>query len=181
MFFFLHIEKKHGFWKARDCILNAFASIYLYHPTSDDESEDLRMHLVIDCLIFLEFVAFTGVIASKTDNSGLLLGIVWAAYLMALVLKAFFYTTQHPWSDIVKDDAKACLKLQSPMKEPKILHVKGPRKSKPLAIFDRIREGMLCDGTICSNGGSERKEKKGNTFLNQGNSLGQGGKSCLTF
>ena len=157
MFLFLYIDKKHGFWKARDCILNAFASIYLYHPTSDDESEDLRMHLAIDSLIFLEFVAFTSVIASKTNNSGLLIGIVWAAYLMALVLKAFFYMTQHPWSDVLKDDLTNWRNL----KEPKISHVKGPRKSKPCAILDRIREGMLCDGTICSNGGSERKEKKG--------------------
>ena len=139
--------------------MNAFASIYLYHPTSDDESEDLRMHLAIDSLIFLEFVAFTSVIASKTNNSGLLIGIVWAAYLMALVLKAFFYITQHPWSDIVKEDVKLSLKWKSPMKEPIISHVKGPRKSKPLAILDRIREGMLCDGTICT--GSERKPKKG--------------------
>ena len=100
--------------------MNAFASIYLYHPTSDDESEDLRMHLAIDSLIFLEFVTFTGVIVSKTDNSGLLLGIVWAAYLMALVLKVIFYLTQHPWSDILKDDAKSSLKWKSPMKEPKI-------------------------------------------------------------
>lgn len=159
MFLFLHIDKKHGFWKARDCILNAFASIYLYHPTSNDENEDLRMHLAIDCLIFLEFVAFTGVIVSKTNNSGSLIGIVWAAYLMALVLKAFFYMTQHPWSDIVKEDAKLSLKWKSPMKEPIISHVKGPRKSKPLAILDRIREGMLCDGTICT--GSELKERKG--------------------
>ena len=159
---FLHIDKKRGFWKARDCILNAFASIYLYHPTSDDESEDLRMHLAIDSLIFLEFVAFTSVIASKTDNSGLLLGIVWAAYLMSLVLKVLFYMTQHPWSDILKDDAKSSLKWKSPMKEPIIWHVKGPRKSKPLAILDRIREGMLCDGTICT--GSEHKEKKGKKY-----------------
>ena len=158
MFLFLYIDKKHGFWKARDCILNAFASIYLYHPTSDDESEDLRMHLVIDCLIFLECVAFTGVIASTTDNSGLLLGIVWAAYLMAIVLKIIFYVTQHPWSDVLKDDLTNWRNL----KEPKISHVKGPRKSKPLAILDRIREGMLCDGTICT--GSERKEKKGKKY-----------------
>ena len=48
------------------------------------------------------------------------------------------------------------------MKEPKISHVKGPRKSKTLAILDRIREGMLCDGTICT--GSERKEKKGKRY-----------------
>ena len=135
--------------------MNAFASIYLYHPTSDDESEDLRMHLAIDSLIFLEFVAFTGVIASINNNSGLLLGIVWAAYLMALVLKVIFYLTQHPWSDILKDD----LTNWKNLKEPKISHVKGPRKSKTLAILDRIREGMLCDGTICT--GSEHKEKNG--------------------
>ena len=179
MSFFLHIDKKHkhGFWKVRDCILNAFASIYLYHPTSDDESEDLRMHMSIDFLIFLEFVVFTGVIASKTDHSGLFLGIVWAAYLMALVLKVIFYMTQHPWSAILKDDLTNWKKL----KEPKISHVKGPRKSKPLAILDRIWEGMLCDGTICSNGGSEHKEKKGNIFLNQVNFLGQGEKSSLSY
>ena len=158
MFLFLHIDKKHGFWKARDCILNAFASIYLYHPTSDDESEDLRMHLAIDSIIFLEFVVFTGVIASINNNSGLLLGIVWAAYLMALVLKVIFYVTQHPWSDILKDD----LTNWKNLKEPKISHVKGPRKSKTLAILDRIREGMLCDGTICT--GSDRKEKKGKKY-----------------
>ena len=141
--------------------MNAFASIYLYHPTSDDESEDLRMHLVIDCLIFLEFVAFTGVIASKTDNSGLLLGIVWAAYLMALVLKIIFYVTQHPWSDVLKDDLTNWRNL----KEPKISHVKGPRKSKPLAMASRICEGMLCDGTVCSKGGSEPNEKKGTCYF----------------
>ena len=137
--------------------MNAFASIYLHHPTSDDEREDLRMHMSIDLLIFLEFVFFTSVIASKTDRSGLFLGIVWAAYLTALVLKVIFYTTQHPWSAILKDDLTNWKKL----KEPKISQVKGPRKSKPLAILDRIQEGMLCDGTICSNGGSECKEKKG--------------------
>ena len=142
--------------------MNAFASIYLYHPTSDDENEDLRMHISIDSLIFLEFLAFTGVIASKTDDSSLLLGILWAAYIMSLVLKTCFYFTQHPWSDILKDDAKSSLKWQSPMKEPKISHAKGPRKSKPLAILDRIREGMLCDGTICT--GSEHKERKGKKY-----------------
>ena len=153
------VENRHCFWKIRDCLLRAFASIYIYHPTSNDETEDLRMHLAIDSLIFLEFVAFTSVIVSKTDKSGLLLGIVWAAYLIAIVLKVLFYGTQHPWSDILKDDAKSSLKWKSPMKEPTISHVKGPRKSKPLAILDRIREGMLCDGTICT--GSDRKEKRG--------------------
>jgi hypothetical protein len=82
---------------------------------------------------------------------------------MSLVLKTSFYMTQHPWSDIIKDDAKKSLKWRSPMKEPKISHVKGPRKSKTLAILDRIREGMLCDGTICT--GSERKERKGKKNL----------------
>ena len=142
--------------------MNAFASIYLYHPTSDDENEDLRMHISIDSLIFLEFLGFTGVIASKTDDSSLLLGILWAAYIMSLVLKTCFYFTQHPWSDILKDDAKSSLKWKSPMKEPKISHAKGPRKSKLLAILDRIREGMLCDGTICT--GSEHKERKGKKY-----------------
>ena len=91
-------EKKHWLWKARDGLLKAFSSIYIYHPTEDGESsEDLRMHVSIDALIFVQYVVFTGVIGSNK-----LVSIIWGGgYLSALVLKMAFYFGLHPWAELV--------------------------------------------------------------------------------
>ena len=152
-------EKRHCFWKIRDCLLKAFSTIYIYHPTDDSENEDIRSHLSIDTLILLETIVFTGIIASKSPHSSLLLGIVWAAYLTSLILKLLFYLTLHPWAEILRKDVSS-LKWN---KEPKIAAVKGPRKSKCMTICDRMTEKIrsIYDWTICNDGRADTEEKKG--------------------
>ena len=153
------IEKKHWVWKIRDCLLKAFSSIYMYHPLhGNDESEDLRMHVSMDLLIFLEFSSFTGIILWTNHSSNFLLSIIWVAYIMAFVLKLTFYFALHPWADVLRDDF---MSWKKPLKEPKLGKVKGPRESKGLAIWDRVLEGMFCDGMICNKGGNEHEEPKG--------------------
>ena len=45
-------DKKHWFWKARDCLLKSFSTIYLYHPIDDNENEDIRdVHVVLFSLL----------------------------------------------------------------------------------------------------------------------------------
>ena len=82
-----------------------------------------RSHISIDFLIFVELIVFTGVISFKQPNSGLLLGIIWAAYLKAVILKVTFYVTLHPWSDILKSDIKSW-KWKKSLGEPQIELVK---------------------------------------------------------
>ena len=142
-------KKPHWFWKIRDCLMKAFSSIYMYHPPSDKESEDLRMHVAMDLLISLEFTSFTGIILWANPNASFLLLIIWAAFIIAFALKGTFYFSQHPWAGVLIDDFTS---WRSPLKEPTIGKVKGPRKSKWLAIWDRVSEGMLCHGTICNKG-----------------------------
>ena len=151
-------ENQHWFWKTRDCFMKAFSSIYMYHPPGDDESEDLRMHALMDLLIFLEFSVFTGLILSTNLNSSFLLSVIWTAYILAFVLKGTFYFALHPWADVLKKDL---VSWRNPLKEPTIGKVKGPRQSKVLAIWDRVSEGMLCDGSICNRGGFDQEEAKG--------------------
>ena len=151
-------ENQHWFWKTRDCFMKAFSSIYMYHPPGDDESEDLRMHASMDLLIFLEFSVFTGLILWTKLNSSFLLSVIWTAYILAFVLKGTFYFALHPWADVLKKDL---VSWRNPLKEPTIGKVKGPRQSKVLAIWDRVSEGMLCDGSICNRGGFDQEEAKG--------------------
>jgi len=60
----LNIEKytgdnKHWFWKARDCLLKSFSTIYLYHPTDDNENEDIRgVHVVLFSLLAIQLSFF---------------------------------------------------------------------------------------------------------------------------
>ena len=122
-----------------------------------------RSHMSIDFLIFVELIVFTGVISFKQLNSGLLLGIIWAAYLNAVILKLMFYVTLHPWADIVKSDIKSW-KWKKSLDKPKIEFVKGPRKSKCMAFYDRVVEGTTFEWTICNNGRAEPEEAKGNSF-----------------
>ena len=152
-------ENRHCFWKIHDCLLKAFSTIYIYHPTDGSENEDIRSHLSIDTLILLETIVFTGIIASKSPHSSLLLGIVWAAYLTSLILKLLFYLTLHPWAEIVREDFSS-LKWN---KEPKIAVVKDPRKSKRMTICDRMTEkiGSIYYWTICNDGRADSEEKKG--------------------
>ena len=72
-----HNDEKCWFWKIRDWILRAFSTIYIYHPTGDDGSEDLRMHISIDVVMFIQLVIFTGIIGAKTSSNSTLLGIVF--------------------------------------------------------------------------------------------------------
>ena len=90
-----------------------------------------RSHVAIDFLIFVELIVFTGVINSKQPNSGLLLGIIWAAYLSAVILKVTFYVTLHPWSDILKSDIKSW-KWKKSLDEPQIALVKVSFSQKVL-------------------------------------------------
>ena len=152
-------ENRHCFWKIRDCLLKAFSTIYIYHPTDDSENEDIRSHLSIDMLILLETIVFTGVISSKSPNSGLLLGIVWAAYLTSLILKVIFYVTLHPWAEVLKSDITSW-KWKKSQNEPQVELVKGPRKLKCMAIYDRVVEGTLYEWTICNDGRVESEEEK---------------------
>ena len=62
------------------------------------------------------------------------------------------------WADVLKKDL---VSWRNPLKEPTIGKVKGPRQSKVLAIWDRVSEGMLCDGSICNRGGFDQEEAKG--------------------
>ena len=150
-------ENRHYFWKIRDCLLKAFSTIYIYHPTDDSENEDIRSHLSIDMLILLETIVFTGVIASKSQHSSLLLGIVWAAYLTSLILKLIFYVTLHPWAEVLRKDVSSWRWN----KEPNIAVVKGPRKSKCMTFYDRVVEGTIYEWTICNNGRAESEEGRG--------------------
>ena len=150
-------EKRHYFWKIRDCLLKAFSTIYIYHPTDDSENEDIRSHLSIDMLILLETIVFTGVIASKSQHSSLLLGIVWVAYLTSLIFKLIFYVTLHPWAEVLRKDVSSWRWN----KEPNIAVVKGPRKSKCMNFYDRVVEGTLYEWTICNNGRAESEEGRG--------------------
>ena len=57
--------------------MNAFASIYLYHPTSDDESEDLRMHISIGTIKILRKqnsgwvgTSHSAYVAMSTESNG---------------------------------------------------------------------------------------------------------------
>ena len=156
-------EKRHCFWKIRDCLLKAFSTIYIYHPTDDSENEDIRSHLSIDTLILLETIVFTGIIASKSPHSSLLLGIVWAAYLTSLILKLVFYATLHPWAEVLREDVSS-LRWN---KEPNIAFVKGPRKSKCMTLCDRMAEkvGSIRDWTICNDGRDDSEEERGKKFL----------------
>ena len=150
-------ENRHYFWKIRDCLLKAFSTIYIYHPTDDSENEDIRSHLSIDMLILLETIVFTSVIASKSQHSSLLLGIVWAAYLTSLILKLIFYVTLHPWAEVLRKDVSSWRWN----KEPNIAVVKGPRKSKCMTFYDRVVEGTIYEWTICNNGRAESEEGRG--------------------
>ena len=122
-----------------------------------------RSHISIDFLIFVELIVFTGVIKFKQTNSGSLLGIIWAAYLSAVILKVTFYVTLPPWSDILKSDIKSW-KWKKTLNEPKIECVTGPRKSICMAFCGRFVEGTKFEWTICNNGRTEPEEAKGNSF-----------------
>ena len=152
-------ENRHCFWKIRDCLLKAFSTIYIYYPTDDSENEDIRSHLSIDMLILLETIFFTGVIASKSQHSSRLLGIVWAAYLTSLILKLIFYVTLHPWAEVLRKDVSSL----GWNEEPNIAVVRGPRKSKFLTICDRMAEkvGSVYDWTICNDGRADSEEERG--------------------
>ena len=152
-------ENRHCFWKIRDCLLKAFSTIYIYHPTDDSENEDIRSHLSIDMLILLETIVFTGVIASKSQHSSLLLGIVWAAYLTSLILKLIFYATLHPWAEVLRKDASSF----GWNEEPNIAVVRGPRKSKCMTICDRMAEKVASvhEWTICNDGRAHSEEERG--------------------
>ena len=90
-----------------------------------------RSHISIDFLIFVELIVFTGVISFKQPNSGLLLGIIWGAYLSAVALKVTFYVTLHPWADILKSDIKSW-KWKKSLDEPQIALVKVSFSQKVL-------------------------------------------------
>ena len=90
-----------------------------------------RSHMSIDFLIFVELIVFTGVIRFKQPNSGLLLGIIWAAYLSAVIIKVTFYVTLHPWADILKSDIKSW-KWKKSLDEPQIALVKVSFSQKVL-------------------------------------------------
>ena len=101
------LQNKHWVWKGRDCLLQAFSSIYMHFSAGESESEDLRSHLVIDTFIFLQFVIFS--IMSKVFNasSGYMIGVIWATYLSAVILKLLFYFVFHPWANVIKHDLKS--------------------------------------------------------------------------
>ena len=51
-----------------------------------------------------------------------------------------------------------------PAPSEKNLPLKGPRKSKCMAFYDRVVEGTTFEWTICNNGRAEPEEAKGNSF-----------------
>ena len=80
-----------------------------------------------------------------------------------MLLKVVFYLGFHPWADVILDDFKSIKSWKSPSKEPIVGNIKGPRKSKCLAICDRIYEGLFFEGSICNTGAIEDEdEEKGN-------------------
>ena len=137
-------RKMFWFWKFRNCILKAFSSIYIYHPTGDGESENIMMHVSIDFLIFVQYLIFTGVIGLTN-----LLGIIWGIYLSSLALKIVFYFGLHPWAEVLRKDFGS---LKKSLIELKVGLVSGPRKRICFAFCDRLYEGMLYEWTICNIG-----------------------------
>ena len=133
--------KKLMVFKVRDCLLKAFSSIYVYHPTDDGESEDLRMHISIDLLIFLQYLIFTGSIGVTK-----ILGIIWAIYLCSLALKIAFYFCLHPWAEILRKDFSS---IKKAIKDPKM----GiPNKSKYFPFCHRLETALMYELTICNHG-----------------------------
>ena len=53
----------------------------------------------------------------------------------------------------------------SPAPSDKNLLLKGPRKSKCMAFYDRLVEGTTFEWTICNNGRAESEEAKGKFIL----------------
>jgi len=150
-----YTQKKHWLWKARDGLLKAFSSVYIYHPTEDGESEDLRMHVSIDALIFVQYVFFTGVIGSNK-----LVSIIWGGYLSAVLLKMAFYFGLHPWAEVVRKEIGSWT-------EPKAGLVIGPRKWTCFAFCVRFYEGMLYEWTICNNGATLTEKEKDDDIDNE--------------
>ena len=111
-------QNKHWFWKCRDCLLQAFSSIYLHFPADESESEDLRWHLTIDTLIFLQYVIFSSITGIINESCGHMMGIVWATYIVALLLKLLFYSVCHPWHMVIKHDLTS---WHYPTKDPQVL------------------------------------------------------------
>ena len=141
------------FWKIRNCILKAFSSIYIYHPTDHGESENIMMHVSIDFLIFVQYLIFTGVIGLTN-----LLGIIWGIYLSALALKIIFYFGLHPWAEVLRKEFGS---IKKPIKEPKIGAVNVPRKSKRFPFCHRLDEALKYEWTICNYGATFMDREKG--------------------
>ena len=74
--------------------------------------------------------------------------------------------TLHPWAKVIKSDITSWNWKKS-QNEPQVEHVKGPRKSKCMAIYDRVVEGTLYEWTICNDGRAESEEEKGEYITNQ--------------
>ena len=62
------------------------------------------MHVSIDTLIFIQHCIFSAIISLQNPSSGKLLGYIWLAYIIALILKVVFYTGFHPWADVLRND-----------------------------------------------------------------------------
>ena len=148
-------KKMFWFWKFRNCILKAFSSIYIYHPTGDGESENIMMHISIDFLIFIQYLIFTGVIGLTN-----LLGVVWGIYLCALALKIVFYFGLHPWAEVLRKEFGS---IKKSIKEPMIGAVNVPRKSKCFPFCYRLDEALMYEWTICNYGATFMDREKGIT------------------
>ena len=77
------------------------------------------------------------------------------------LIKVTFYTGFHPWAKVLRKDLSASKSWRNPSEEPKVRHVKGPRKTKCFAIWDRLNEGMSSEWSICTKVTKDYEEDAG--------------------
>jgi len=93
-------------------------------------------------------------------------GIIWAAYLSAVIIKVTFYVTLHPWADILKSDIKSW-KWKKSLDEPQIALVKGPRKWKCMAFYDNLSKAHHLSGLSATT--EELKQKRQKNLISMPN------------
>lgn len=101
----------------KDRFILAMANLYIPWSNGKNEEHDIKRQITVEIVIFLESLGIS-LWAIIDDSSAIqqhenqCLAAIWGFYGVYLAIKAYFFLTLHPWSDLIKHGFKTSILCQ---------------------------------------------------------------------
>ena len=101
----------------KDRFILAMANLYIPWSNGKNEEHDIKRQITVEIVIFLESLGIS-IWAIIDDSSEIqqhenqCLAAIWGFYGVYLAIKAYFFLSLHPWSDLIKHGFKTLILCQ---------------------------------------------------------------------